>query len=399
VIQLVEDFGGGGTITSCSGDVAATSFGFGICTCDALSTGGSSVIDAYDSTSGPYVAGAPNLGGGVGTNASYSCGSTCTITGDLWTGASDSGLKNLTVDEQIHINGTVSGSATLIVDGESFVSGSFTKAANLSGDLFIPSCSGVAATFLAGAVCVPSPNPQVSPAPCLRCLPQDQVPIANFVTHYSTAANNNNAVIGLSTSALNTPGTVRLDLPCGYYYLQQIGNGSGSVTLAAHGNTALFVGGDINVSSLTVAVDPAARFDIFVNGNVTLGSGHIGTPAYPSQLRIYATGNISFQSSSSINGDFYAPNGTYSTQGSAVTFGAIFAKDYSTGGSTTVHYDKASVAQAQSCPSPSPNTGCTTCLDCANQACVNGTCGSCTSDGECCAPLRCVSGTCKFTSF
>jgi hypothetical protein len=37
---------------------------------------------------------------------------------------------------------------------------------------------------------------------------------------------------------------------------------------------------------------------------------------------------------------------------------------------------------------------CGTCKDCGNQACVNGTCGSCTTNADCCAPLICQGGTC-----
>jgi hypothetical protein len=40
------------------------------------------------------------------------------------------------------------------------------------------------------------------------------------------------------------------------------------------------------------------------------------------------------------------------------------------------------------------STGCSTCLDCNNQACVNGACGSCTNSSQCCAPLVCVGGSC-----
>ena len=38
---------------------------------------------------------------------------------------------------------------------------------------------------------------------------------------------------------------------------------------------------------------------------------------------------------------------------------------------------------------------CNSCRDCNNQACVNGVCGSCTTHGQCCAPLICVNGTCS----
>ena len=37
---------------------------------------------------------------------------------------------------------------------------------------------------------------------------------------------------------------------------------------------------------------------------------------------------------------------------------------------------------------------CSTCLDCAGQACNSGSCGSCTNSSECCAPLLCLGGVC-----
>src|SRR5262249_12176712 len=116
-------------------------------------------------------------------------------------------------------------------------------------------------------------------------------------------------------------------------------------------------------------------------------------------------------------GDYYYPNGTMRTQGSPDEYGALFGDQYLQGsGNFTLHYDKASAGSDLICPTTTGN-GCTTCLDCSNQACNcggtdgvactggSGTCGGCKSDAACCAPLRCVipngssTGTCRFTSF
>jgi hypothetical protein len=43
---------------------------------------------------------------------------------------------------------------------------------------------------------------------------------------------------------------------------------------------------------------------------------------------------------------------------------------------------------------PDGGSGCGSCKDCDNQACINGTCGACTNDGQCCPPLQCVMGVC-----
>jgi hypothetical protein len=46
---------------------------------------------------------------------------------------------------------------------------------------------------------------------------------------------------------------------------------------------------------------------------------------------------------------------------------------------------------------PAPDagpSGCSTCLDCPGQACMDGTCTSCTSTAQCCAGLTCFDGSC-----
>jgi hypothetical protein len=43
---------------------------------------------------------------------------------------------------------------------------------------------------------------------------------------------------------------------------------------------------------------------------------------------------------------------------------------------------------------PDATAGCATCIECPGQACVDGTCTSCTSTAQCCAGLVCVDGSC-----
>jgi len=45
-------------------------------------------------------------------------------------------------------------------------------------------------------------------------------------------------------------------------------------------------------------------------------------------------------------------------------------------------------------PEAAPPPQCNTCLDCNGQACNGGSCGSCQSNSDCCAPLLCKGGTC-----
>jgi hypothetical protein len=108
-------------------------------------------------------------------------------------------------------------------------------------------------------------------------------------------------------------------------------------------------------------------------------------------------------------GDYYFPNGEMDVKGGAALYGALFGNNFvQSGGNVSLHYDKANAGDSDICAPPTGNT-CSSCLDCANQACVSGTCGSCTNDGQCCAPLRCVDSvgnactssgcSCQFTGF
>src|SRR5262249_57032262 len=104
------------------------------------------------------------------------------------------------------------------------------------------------------------------------------------------ATNNDNASVGLDPGLFthgNAP--ARLDLPCGSYYLSSIAS-SGPLTIVAHGNTALYIGGSVTPSNdLTITLDPTAQFDLFIGGTISASAAlRIGSPAYPPALRPYA---------------------------------------------------------------------------------------------------------------
>src|SRR5262249_20066333 len=127
----------------------------------------------------------------------------------------------------------------------------------------------------------------VSVVPPCDCAPQDLLPIAAWVTAASTK--NDNASIGLSPTVLSSgAGPARIDLPCGVYYMKGIGT-SNPVTIAAHGNTALFIDGNVSPSSgMSFVLDPTAQFDIVINGTISSSSAMvIGSPNYPALSRTY----------------------------------------------------------------------------------------------------------------
>jgi hypothetical protein len=199
--------------------------------------------------------------------------------------------------------------------------------------------------------------------------------VSNIVANFKT--NNDNALIGLNPAVLSGPtGTTRLDLPCGYYYLDSI-QSSVPVTIVAHGNTALFIGGDIAPSSgLVITLDPTAQLDLLVGGTI-----------------VGSSTNLTFSSGANVASNLYAANALVDWSADTAVYGSVFAGNFNGSSAVTIHYDSAVLNVGGSSCGPPPST-CMTCGECGNQACVNNGCGACTNSSQCCAPLICQAGKC-----
>ena len=282
-----------GTSRTCGDALARVSFTFGLCSCGDIGVPALSsrtLVDAYDSALGPYAPG--GVGGGVGANGAVSMTSMFEVSGDLRT-AAGSGLRvrDVTnVGQQLHVGGDLRLDANLDVTDDAYVGGAITgsSTATIGGTLHVPACGAVpsnvdSASCAAGSVGVPPP---------CACDAADRVNVAGVVAHYAIAANNDDAAIGLDPAVFASAGApARLDLPCGYYYLDRIAP-SGALTIAVHGRTALIVGGNVEAgSSITFTLDPGATLDVFVGGTVSASALlTVGSPAYPAQSRMYVGG-------------------------------------------------------------------------------------------------------------
>src|SRR5262249_35092910 len=132
--------------------------------------------------------------------------------------------------------------------------------------------------------------------------------------------------------------------------------------------------------------------------------------------RIYigTSGTLNIQSMLTIGAEIWAGNATVVWESTSDMFGAIFAHDFQVISDLNLHQDQGVTRAGDICPPPGSGgaggatgsggtTGsggagggtCGTCKDCGNQACINGACGQCSTDGQCCPPLVCVSGTCQ----
>jgi hypothetical protein len=399
------------TLGGCLGALAATSFRWTLCSCKDVQLSDLILVDAFDSTKGPYKPG--GIGGGVGADNRYVSSADSVppsggIWGDLWasstTGINDS--ANEVIKHELRSGGPLASSAMMTIGADAYANGNVTGGVSIGGKLYVPSGATVSVTPAGGIV----RGPVSFPPPC-DCNANQLVPITAMVQAHA-GTNNDNASIMLDPNVLASPSSPsRLDLPCGSYYLSSI-KPSVPVTIWAHGQTALYIGQDVNASDdIAFGVDPNGAFDVFIAGNLNTSSKlTIGSPNYPALTRTYvgSTTGVSFSSDANIDGEFYAGYGRVDWSAGTDAYGSVFAGDFSASAETRIHYDLAVLRAGNSCPPPpgsggppdaggggGPPPACGTCRDCQNQACINGKCGSCATDADCCPPLVCSSGTCS----
>jgi hypothetical protein len=381
----------GGDIASiCTGAVSDVTFTHGLCACEDIGVpllSSSFLLDAYDSTMGPYTPG--GLGGAVGANGHIESSSRFEVFGDVETAGPDGyTLEGETiVHEELHVDGDLELGNVLTVDGDAFIGGAIAGGsdATIGGTLHTTlDCGSVPGNVDAMACTTEGVD---VPPPC-PCEPTEIIPIEAIVDYYAEPARNDNAAIGLDADALaGAGGPRRLDLPCGYYYLSRVGGGA-ATTIAVHGRTAVFIGGSVEASAqLVFTLDPGGTLDVFVGGTLfATASLRIGTPAYPARSRFYVGGvcqgdgaacafdadccsldcgggscsgdgggppfSVNLTSVSDLNGLFYAPNGMFFTSSDLEMYGAIFARQYHSGSGTRIHYDRAAASTGEECPPP-----------------------------------------------
>jgi hypothetical protein len=395
-----------GAAGGCAGNIAQTVFRWTLCSCADAQFSESWLMDGYDSTKGPYAPG--GLGAGFGANGNYGRGKTGELWGTMWiagAGGIDGSSFTHTVKTDLRTGGELKSSAAFTIGKDAYALGNVSGSVSVAGTLFLP--AGRTSSITPGKL--EQPYDVKVPPPCDFCKPEEQVPIARIVDAH--VATNDNATIGLQANALSNPDTpMRLDLPCGHYYLTDI-KSSHHVTVVAHGRTALYITGDVQPSAVTFTVDPVGELNVFIKGSLNLsGALRIGSPAWPAAMRVYVAGTsgVSVSDNVLIAGNLYAPNGPIQYSSAADQYGAIYAGNFSTSKDLRLHYDRAIVSAASTCGSPNasqdggssggapgPGSTCDACRDCGNQACgSNGQCGGCTTSDQCCAPLACIGGTC-----
>ncbi|MBW2734606.1 MAG: hypothetical protein JRH20_19635 [Deltaproteobacteria bacterium] len=387
--------------TACTGLIAQVAFRYAICSCEAFDGVGDISTDGFDHTQSGYDPTNPGSGAAVGVNAELTSVGAVLVGGPLSIG----GALGLDLVAQASVRGTLGcgGPVThqddLTIAKDAFVAGDFRGAGTLTIDGTLTQPAGNDVYSLDSDIHAREEAPVNIPAPC-DCSEEKIYDIAGLV--HAQRAQNDNAAIALDPSSLvgMVTGEKRVKLPCGRFYLHGI-QGVASLVLEIEGRVALFVAGTLEITGgLRVELAPGAELDLFIEEGLKItGDLNLGDKQAPARTRVYVGGaeRIQLIGGSALNGNLYAPRAELASTGELEVFGALFARRLSVVGDLSVHYDRAILDVGAKCTTEtagSPPPECNDCRDCGNQACVDGHCGACSVDADCCAPLLCREGRC-----
>jgi hypothetical protein len=317
---------------SCTGDIAEEIFRHALCGCSSLQFGSELVTDGYDSRVAPYAAG--GLGGDVASNVGLDGNRAIDIGGNV----TISGAEGVEAGDRLDIAGDLECGGLL---GRSSSAIGVDGSARVAGNIDV-------ASLRVGGTLTTSPAATLT-APC-AC---DGIDVAAVVADHRAA--NHDAAIGLAPDQLaNVAGDATLELPCGRFYLDRIqGNGPGTLTIAATGRTALFVGGNVTIGqSLVLDVRPGAELDLFVDGTLQVsGAVRLGDAAQPRALRIYvaAGGSLSLAGGSVVAGNLWAPRADLAAAGPLEVFGSLVVNRINSAAQVVLHYDRAVAFASDGC--------------------------------------------------
>jgi len=388
-VNLSDPFGEVDGGAMCAGGVIAATFARAVCSCTTVSASAVFSTDGFDST-----VGGPNggPGGDVASDGNETWSSHVTVGGNLITPGNLTSTESSTVRGNLTVGGTLSASALFAVDGNASVA-----------HLPLPSQVHVVGTTTLTSSVAP-------PCNCTQLLPVASIVAAHRPPH------NDNASIGLSaTEAMDPQGSgsgactrsQTIDLPCGNYYLSGINATAAPLAIDVHGQTALYVDGNIQASaSLSFNLDSSATLDLFVTGSVST-SAHLtlGSTGKPAHCRAYVAGSTFHMSGGAAVGcNVYAPSASWDMAASSDVYGALFVNSLQESAQgcsqAALHYDTsilkegAGCCTASSCDDGNPCTAdaCNGNGGCSHTPVENGT--TCSGTNQCEQTYSCQAGAC-----
>jgi hypothetical protein len=366
-----------------------------LCTCENATVAGYLRTRAFNSKKGTTL----DLGGSVGVNQTYAITEGYTDVGGSMSIAGTDSLSfagYLKTGADLRIQGTAVVAGYTNVGRNMWVGQGFTDLGpvKVAGDLHMSGPIMALPLQVTGA----KTQEAVTIAPPCPCAPDEILDVASLVAE--AKGHNDNAANGIRPDMFNLlVGNVEATLPCGKFYIQQIA-GVGNVIFKVTGRAALFVDGSVaNTGNLEFQLAPSAEIDVFVRDNLVLtGRAVFGDESRPAASRIYVggEGTVLLTGFGRFVGNLYAPRSLVQAVGYADVYGSVFAGTFLSPGYANFAFDAAIATAGDTCDKPStPPSTCSRCGVCTGgTACVNGACGACRSDSDCCGQLICSSGKC-----
>ena len=392
---IVSAVQGGGLV--CSGWAARRSFSQALCTCGNVSVPDVITSAASDSSlhdeRDPRGSAAVSIGGDTSDSDYLRVEGTLTVAGES-TVRSSGGFD---VEGDLRLMGPAPAAGPIFVGRDAWLLGEThsLSLAYVERDLYLgpnASLTSLGAVLVLGQV-VEQPFTLAPPCPCS---PDDLLDVPGIVQQ--GMVENDNARVGLAFDALDASGTTQaLTLDCGRYALSRVEPGR-AVSLRITGRVALFVDSAVTLdSNFVLELAPGAELDWFIRGPLSIAPGaRLGDSSRAGALRMYTTeaGPVSLPGTEDLAVNLYAPRMDASVEGSGDVYGSLFVATVTVADSLFLHYDRAVAYADADCALPPP-TVCTACDQCSSgQACVAGSCGACSNDGDCCFPLVCDQARC-----
>ncbi|MFZ5891384.1 MAG: DUF7305 domain-containing protein [Myxococcota bacterium] len=395
-VSLREGSGTNGYET-CTGRVAAAQFLNALCTCADARLGNFLQTRGFDSSRGAYQPGqADDSGASVGVNGAYVMAAGHTdVGGSLALAGADGPMLagSLQVRGDFRCAGDVTVTGTANIARNAWLGGGLVGLGPVTIGGVLHHQESVLALPLTAGTALQEP---VSVSKPCACEPQEQLDILGLVL--AAKERNDNAAAGIRTNALaQIAAPTTLTLPCGRYFVDSVA-GTGDVTLDVQGLAALFVAGSLDLSgALSVRLAPGAELDLFVAGEVQAGRITLASKERPAAGRLYVAGTAEMSLASPWIGNLYAPLARVSATAPLEVWGSIFAREFVSSASTSFVYDRAVLAAGSGCATPNPPAGsCSRCGWCSGgTACVDGLCGACRVDDDCCSQSVCANGSCQ----
>jgi hypothetical protein len=324
-----------GTRSASVAELVAAGLAHAVCSCSAY-VGGSDelVVDSFDRSIEPFVAGEP--GGDVGINTALSLDGPAQIGGSLRV-AGSSGVvlaqdQEYLVRENLAVGGPLLGGfATLRVTGDAEIAGRIDLGAlYVGGALTQPAGETRTVGNMDMGIGEVRIAEVIVPPPC-ACGAEDLLDVATLVSEAQPSA-----------TELAVPPLV-LDSRCEVFVLSELD--APMLDLVVRQSAALLVPGDLQIfGDLTIHTENGAELDVFVAGNVLVeGRLQLGTEPGQGPVRIHVggAGTIQLTRGGEMQGALYAPRAGIVLGAQFTLYGAMTgARVDASAAPLTVHYDR-----------------------------------------------------------